>query len=413
MTLELALPTSKSMTQRALVLAALAHEPSTLLGPLECDDARHLRRLLEAFGATFQMHEDGKRLDVTPAAVPLRAPAQAIACGNAGTAIRFGAALSLLADGPIVLDGDEHMRTRPIGPLADALRLLGVEAEFLRSPRCPPLRLERTAAAPAKVTVDTTVSSQFASALLLVAPRLPEGLELELTGSMVSRPYLAMTVAMLQNARVNVAWREPRVIRVYPGAIAGTTTTIEVDWSAAAFLLAAAAITGADIAPRGLVPPEASTQGDAAIVGILEQLDTAAENTVCLHDCPDLLAPVTVAALFARKPTRIRGAAHARVKECDRIAVLAREFGKVGAALVEHPDGLDVEPLSGATTMAAGSPVWLDPSDDHRMAMAFGVASLRLPSIAVRNEGCVSKSFPHFWESLARIREHLSPVTRP
>lgn len=412
MTLLVRTPTSKSMTQRALVLAALAQGPSELHDPLDCDDSRHLRSMLEAFGTTFVEGEAGRRLWVHPAASLRIAPARALHCGNAGTAIRFGAALALLTDGPFVLDGDAHMQRRPIGPLTECLRTMGIRVEHLGHPGCPPMRLERLLPAPSVASLDGSLSSQFASALLLVAPLLPNGLQLELTGRIVSRPYLDMTIDMLRAGGVDVTWQSERELRVLPGRPRGRITIIESDWSAAAFILAAGRITGTELVPMGLLEPGASRQGDAAVVRWLAELDGAATNEVDLTDCPDLIAPLAAVALFARRPTRLRGAAHTRWKECDRVAVLASEFRKLGADVIEQDDGLTVNPMPSAvierTCEPAAERVLLDPHEDHRMAMAFGIASLRMPSIHIKNKGCVSKSFPEFWDVLEDIRAYAA-----
>jgi 3-phosphoshikimate 1-carboxyvinyltransferase len=399
MTLYVAVPTSKSMTQRALYIAGLATDPSVIERPLDCDDSRYLREALATLGASVDWAE--ARAKVVPARLPLAAPAAPLYCGNAGTAVRFTAPLSLICHGTLVIDGDPHMRKRPIGPLADGLAQLGVAVRYLDRPGCPPLALTRTSDAPGRVTVDASLSSQYASGLLLVAPMLPNGLEIELTGQSVSRPYLDMTVAMMRQrgARVEASGQS---FRVEPGRYRGGEIAVEVDWSAAAFVLAAARIVGADIRPEGLASPERSLQGDAAIAPMLDGFDRRATNELDLTDVPDLIAPLCVAALFAAKPTRIRGAAHTRVKECDRVAVLARELAKIGAEIVALDDGLDVAPL----VAPRREPIELDPEDDHRMAMAFGLVSLRVPGVSVKNRDCVSKSFPDFWSVLARIRDH-------
>ncbi len=404
MTLLVRTPTSKSMTQRALVLAALADGPCEIYDPLDCDDTRHLRRALQAFGAEFDTFDHGQRLIVKPAPLPLVARAGALDCGNAGTALRFAAAFALIADGTFTLDGDAHMRRRPLGPLTACLQVMGVEVDYLGTPGCAPVRLRRSACAPLRASVDASVSSQFASALLLVAPLLPDGLELELTGPIVSRPYLDLTLTMMRAAGCDAEWTGERALRVRAGRPRAFVATIETDWSAAAFVLAAGHITGCELVPAGLVLPRASKQGDAAIVGWLAELDRGAINEFDLTDCPDLIAPLAAVALFAKRPTRIRGAAHTRVKECDRVAVLASELKKLGAVLRVHEDGLDVAPL----TEPAHCGALLDPHDDHRMAMAFGVASLRIPSLMVTNRHCVSKSFPEFWEVLDEIRAHAA-----
>jgi len=396
----IAVPPSKSMTQRALVLAALADSPTTVVGPLDCDDSRRLREVLAALGATIEASASGDALRILPAPLPLRGSERALFCGNAGTVVRFAAPLSLLCEGALHLDGDEHMRRRPLGPLTTALAALGVEARHLAAPGCPPVMLRRASEVGASVTVDASLSSQFVSGLLLVAPLLPQGLRISQLGEAVSRSYVAMTVAMMRDRGCALIEPDARTFVVSCGRPQGGTIAIEPDWSAAAFILAAARITGLDLTPASALPAAASLQGDAAVTGLLERLDAGSDEVFDLTDVPDLIAPLTVAALFASGSTRIRGAAHTRVKESDRVAVLARELRKIGATIEAHDDGLDVEPLRDAPS----APVELDPDGDHRMAMAFGLVSLAYPRVTVSDPDCVTKSFPTFWAVLEEIR---------
>ncbi|MBW2459322.1 MAG: hypothetical protein JRI68_32820 [Deltaproteobacteria bacterium] len=290
------------------------------------------------------------------------------------------------------------MRRRPIEPLGAALAALGVEVSYLGQPGCPPIRLQRQAAPAGRATIHGSQSSQYASGLAMVAPLLPRGLTLELDGELVSLPYLDMTLAMMGRAGAEVA-RQDRLLTISGrGYDPSGTIAIERDWSAAAYLLVGAQLTGRDIQVRGLTPPPESLQGDSAIVDLLARLSEG-QTTFDLTHTPDLIGPLTAACLFAQAPVRIRGAAHTRVKECDRVAVLCRELGKLGAQLTAHDDGLDVEPLPAIPTIRC----LLEPASDHRMAMTFGLLSLRIPVIEVATPQCVSKSFPGFWEVLAQL----------
>jgi 3-phosphoshikimate 1-carboxyvinyltransferase len=398
------------MTQRAMILAALGEGRCSIDHPLACDDSRYLTDLLCALGATVTWEgppDTPDRIVVDPA--PLRAPNEPVFCGNAGTAVRFGSCLSLLCEGALTIDGDDHMRRRPIGALGEALEALGVEVSYLERDGCPPLALRRRQAAPAEVSVDTSVSSQYASGLLMVAPRLESGLDITLTGGQVSMPYIEMTLAMMRRAGATLTDHpDTKRYAVQPGTYDAETIAVEPDWSGAAFLLAAGFIADLDVTVEGLPSPETSLQGDAAFAAMLAELRAPTEplHAFDLTDAPDLIAPLAAACLFADRPSRIRGAAHTRVKESDRVAVLATELGRIGARLTALDDGLDIEPLD--PNHAIERPPPLDPHDDHRMAMAFGLVSLRAPGIEVENRGCVSKSFPHFWEVLATLREAAS-----
>ncbi|MCA9621132.1 MAG: hypothetical protein KC731_19055, partial [Myxococcales bacterium] len=262
-------PGSKSMTQRALILGALSQTTCRVSRPLACDDSRYLTDLLRALGVSVEW-QDGEVVIAPPR--DLRAPVAPVFCGNAGTAIRFGACLSLLAAGTLHLDGDAHMRKRPIGPLGDALAASNVEVTYLGDPGCPPLLLRRRGPTPPQITVDSTLSSQYASGLMLVAPRLPGGLELDLGGDVVSKPYLVMTEAMMRAAGATLERLDARRLAIAPGAYRAERLEVEPDWSGAAFLLAAGFVTGRDVTVAGLLPPEQSLQGDAVFLHQLAAL---------------------------------------------------------------------------------------------------------------------------------------------
>jgi 3-phosphoshikimate 1-carboxyvinyltransferase len=288
--------------------------------------------------------------------------------------------------------------------LGDGLQQLGVDVRYLGQSGYPPLRLRRTAPAGPEVRVDASESSQFASGLMLVAPRLAGGLRVSLEGKPVSRPYLHMTSDLMRQAGADVQWPDERTVVVRPGAYRREALDgcirIEPDWSGAAFLLAAGRLAGVEVYVEGLLPPGRSLQGDARFAAFLQQMQRGSDDLYDLRDTPDLIAPLAALGLYAPAPTRIRGAQHVRVKESDRLGVLARELRKLGARVVEHPDGLDLEPLEAAPS----GRIEMDPASDHRMAMAFGLLSLRVPGIVVRDPGCVGKSFPEFWQALESIR---------
>ncbi len=421
-------PGSKSHTQRALLLAALAHGRSEILAPLDCDDTAHLRRALEALGASIQDGPDGWIIQ----GGRLRAPGEHIHCGEGGTTLRFLAALALLTPGCLVLDGSEGLSRRSLLPLLQAAEALGLRWDSLRPSRvarpgagrgqptrgastscllpirlCGPRRGGSPGERPASISVDASHSSQFASALLMVGPLLPGGLSLRLASvrdpgrggteapRVVSRPYLDMTISVMGSFGVYARSRGRRYL-VPAASYRPARIHIERDWSAAAFLLTAAWLVGRKIVLPGL--SEQSPQGDKAVVSFLEQLDTPGPRVFQLGDCPDLLPPLAVACLFARGPTRIRGVAHARGKESDRVAVLASELSRAGHHVEQRGDGLLIRPGGSMPAVA------LDPHGDHRMAMAFGLLSLRNPRVAVMDRQCVAKSYPAFWEDLRAIQ---------
>jgi 3-phosphoshikimate 1-carboxyvinyltransferase len=400
MALIVPVPGSKSMTQRALVIAALAERPARVRGALSCDDTQHLTNVLRQLGTELIWERD----QVSVVAHPLVGSGRPLWCGQGGTVLRFSCCLAAVAQGEIVLDGDARLGHRPIAGLLRALTQLGVTIRSLHTGVPVPLALRREWPAARELSVDGSQSSQFASGLLLVAPRLAEGLVLRLMGDLVSAPYVNMTLEMMRRAGAVVRWQGEGAIEVAPGsyfaAEAPAVIEVEPDWSSAAFILAAAQIAGVQVTIPGLAPPSESVQGDHAFLSILQQLRADGPHDIDLRDTPDLIAPLAALALFGSHPTRVRGVAHARTKESDRIAVLCEALRAVGAQVVEHPDGLDIMPLQ----RAGRAGVQLDPRGDHRMAMAFGLLGLRLPGIWIRNHQCVSKSFPGFFAALQSIQ---------
>ncbi|MBI4956046.1 MAG: 3-phosphoshikimate 1-carboxyvinyltransferase [Myxococcales bacterium] len=402
--LRLEVPGSKSLTQRALVAAALALGESRLVAPLDCDDSRALRAALGVLGVGIDDTAGGWRVR----GGGLRAVTEPVFSGDGGTTLRFLAALALvLAPAPgaaaveLVLDASPQLRRRPHAALLEALAALGLEVRCRGGAGLWPLELVRRGPVVPRVGVAAAQSSQFASALLLVAPRCPEGLVVELEGEPVSRPYLDLTLEVMRAFGATVDTGE-RSFRVHPGPYRARTFAIEGDWSSAAFLLAAAEIAGVPVAVPNVRPD--SAQGDRRMADFLATLAGARQEplTFDLGPCPDLIAPLAVACAFARVPCRIEHAAHARHKESDRIAVLAGELGRAGVRIAARPDGLALEP-GGALV-----PARLDPHGDHRMAMAFGLLSLREPGIEVADRACVRKSYPGFWDDLERVRAHAA-----
>ena len=391
------------MTQRALVLSALGDHTTHIDNALVCDDSHFLTEALVALGT--QVSWQDQRVTVTPAS-SLAPPEEAIFCGNAGTTVRFTSCMSLLCSTPLSLDGDDYMRQRPIGPLTDALAQLGVTSTFHGQRGCLPVTLTPSAATAAEANIDSSISSQYLSGLLMVAPRLKAGLRLRIVGREVSRPYVDMTVAMMRRCGAAVQRTDDGYVVQsggYPNIADPFPVAVEADWSGAAFLLAGQRISG----HRGRIPgcelPQHSLQGDAVIVAWLRRLNEPADNHFDLIDHPDLIAPLTAAALFASAPTTLTHVAHARIKECDRVAVLAKQLQRCGADIEFGADHMRIQPLNNLALKAA-EPITLDPSHDHRMAMTFGLVSLRLPWIAVANPECVSKSFGDFWTQLATLR---------
>ncbi|GIF10727.1 3-phosphoshikimate 1-carboxyvinyltransferase 1 [Actinoplanes teichomyceticus] len=402
------LPGSKSMTARALVLAALADGPSVIEAPLQARDTTLMSAGLRALGVAVDTSADD-RWRVEPG--PLRGPAT-VDVGLAGTIMRFLPPLAGLADGPVEFDGDPHARNRPLRPIVEALRALGVRIEAAPSGGLP-LTVHGTGlVAGGEAVVDASGSSQFVSGLLLSAPRFAKGLTLRHEGPPVpSAPHLRMTTHMLRAAGATVDDSVPETWVVEPGALHGRTWTIEPDLSGALPFFAAAMVTGGTVTLAGW--PAQSWQPVEQLSRLLTALGgevtrTAGELTVRgagtlrgitadLSEVSEMTPVIAALAALADGPSELRGVEHIRGHETDRIAALATELAKAGAGVTEFPDGLRIEPRPlHATSFATYA--------DHRMAHAAAVIGLTVPGIELTDVGCTSKTLPEFpelWAGLA------------
>ncbi len=384
-------PASKSATQRALLLAALANGTSVLHGPLDCDDTRALAAALNELGVPVE--RTSARWTVHGG--PLRTPRRPIDCSNAGSCIRFLAAASLLVPGPMTLDAKEQLRTRPMDDVADALQDLGMQVEFHAVNGYAPFTLSRKTASPGEVRLDASRTSQFLSGLLMVAPRLG-GLEIHVGETVISRPYVDLTLAWMSAFGGPAVDERKGRFSVPAGGYRTQERTLEGDWSAGAMLLTAGWITGLEV--KFLNLDRNSAQGDRAIAQFLKELEQPREHNFVLDGCPDLVTPLAVACAFASHPSEIRNVAHARIKESDRIAASVGMLKAVGIAAEARENGLSITP--GGTV----HPATIEDYSDHRVAMAAGLLSLRIPGVSTANPGCVAKSFPEFWDVLEELR---------
>lgn len=401
---EMVVPGSKSETNRALVLAAMADGPSTILGALASRDSELMIAALEALGV--EVRPDDEALRVTP---PVRfRGAEGIDCGLAGTVMRFVPPFAALADGPSSFVGDPHASERPMRPLLDGLRQLGVgvDGEALPFSLTPPAALGGEAA------IDASGSSQFVSGLLLAGARLPEGLRLTHTGDRLpSLPHIQMTVEMLRARGVTIDQPDERTWVVRPGPIAALDTTIEPDLTNAAVFLAAAAATGGRVTVPGW--PPASIQPGALFLDVAERMGAVVERgadrvtvagfgplrgvDVDLTAASELTPLVAALGALAEGTTVIRGVAHIRGHETDRLAALVAELTRAGASARETDDGLVVE---GGSPLV---PAVLRTYADHRLVHFAALLALGTPGIAVNDLQCVSKTMPRFPEDWARL----------
>lgn len=394
------LPGSKSLTNRALVLAALASGPSRLHHPLVARDTRLMIGALGTLGASFA--DDGAgMLTVTPA--HFRGGGE-IDCGLAGTVMRFVPPAAALADGAVRFDGDPHARNRPMSTVLDALRALGVAVDD-DGRGALPFTVAGSGAVPGgSVTIDASASSQFVSGLLLSAARYDKGVTVHHDGKPVpSLPHIDMTVAALREHGVDVDDEVPNTWRVEPGPIAPLDLVMEPDLSNAAPFLAAAVLTGGTVhVPRW---PSATTQPGDALRDLLTQLGASCEladdgltvrgtGTVAgidadLHDVGELTPVLAALCALATGPSRLRGIAHLRGHETDRLAALAAEINGLGGDVTETEDGLAIRPtpLSGGVFHSYA---------DHRMAQAGAVLGLAVPDVEVEDIATTSKTLPDF-----------------
>jgi 3-phosphoshikimate 1-carboxyvinyltransferase len=389
-------PGSKSITNRVLVLAALADGPSTVHAPLRSRDTVLMAAALSSLGVGFADREDGG-WDVTPGA--LRGPAD-VDCGLAGTVMRFLPPAAALAEGEIRFDGDPHARTRPMGTVLDALRSLGADVEG----DALPFTLRGTGSLPGgEVTIDASGSSQFVSGLLLSAARYDKGVTVRHDGKPVpSLPHIEMTVETLRSVGVRVE-TDANLWHVEPGPIAARTWTVEPDLSNATVFLAAAAVTGGEVT----IPlwPSSTTQPGDAIGDILTRMGCTVELSdrgltvrgpaklsgldIDLHDESELTPTIAALASLAEGQTIIRGVAHIRGHETDRIAALVNEINALGGNASETEDGLIINPapLHGGVWKAYA---------DHRMATAGAIIGLVVPGVSVDDIGSTTKTIPDF-----------------
>ncbi|HTR94116.1 MAG TPA: 3-phosphoshikimate 1-carboxyvinyltransferase [Trebonia sp.] len=420
----LRLPGSKSITNRALILAALSDSPSLVHGMLKSRDSSLGVAALRALGCTVE--EDGTDAAVTPGA-PAAGSAVSVYVGNAGTVMRFLPAVAALTPAAVAFDGDPRARERPVGALLSALRTLGVSIDD-DGRGALPFTVHGTGAVPGgPVTLDASGSSQLVSGLLLAAPRFTNGVEVRHYGPPVpSLPHIEMTVRMLRDAGASVEFGSsgsagsaggdrPDFWRVAPGSLNLGEFTVEPDLSNAGPFLAAALVTGGSVTI--LDWPENSLQAADAILDVITRMGASVTRSDAgltvtgsgavngieadLRDIPELCLPLTSVAALASGPSSFTGVGHTRFQETDRLAAIAKEINALGGEVSELPDGLSIRPRP--LRIPAGHA--FESYDDHRMVMAAAVLGLGVPGIEVLNVATVGKTFPGFtgaWESLVR-----------
>jgi 3-phosphoshikimate 1-carboxyvinyltransferase len=418
-------PGSKSLTNRALVLGALAGrgQGCVLRRVLRSEDTEVMLTALRALGFQVQVplpYSESDTVIQVGSGVgmsPIPATSADLFVANSGTTMRFLTAMVCLGQGRYRLDGMARMRERPIEDLLDALRQLGVRAFSERQNGCPPVIVEANGLNGGAVRIKGDVSSQFLSGLLMAAPLARGHTSIEVFGSLVSEPYVRMTVSLLRQWGVHVESDSPSQFHV-----AGRQEysrqqgyTIEPDASAASYFFGAAAITQGFVWVPDLTAD--SPQGDVRFIDVLERMGCLVSRTskginvqgrslrgidVDMNDISDTVMTLGAVALFADGPTTIRNVAHIRHKETDRLAALAAELRRVGAEVEEFADGLRItpQPLHGAE---------IETYNDHRMAMSMALVGLKVPGIVIKDPGCVAKTYPNFFSDLEKLRDGTSP----
>ncbi len=399
-------PPSKSYTHRAFVAAGLAEGRSVVKSWLRAADTLATLRGMRSFGARVVEDEPA----VVEGVGGRPASPGVIDCGNSGTTLRLLTGVAAL-DGEAVLTGDESLQRRPVEPLLEALRTLGVEAEAVRRNGCPPVRVKGGGIRGGRVELPGNISSQFVSSLLMAAPWAEDAVEVSITTELKSKPYVDLTLQVMESFGAVVERRGYRWFRVEPAGYRGTEYRVEGDYSSAAFLLALPAVAGGEVEVRNLT--ESSLQADRVILDILRAAGAEVRERrgavvvkgdgrpagfeAELSDSPDLLPVATAIACCAEGSSRLYGAEHARYKESDRISTCAAEFSKFGARVEERRDGLRVvgTRLRGAEVSSHG---------DHRLAMALSVAAVAAEGKStISGAECVDVSFPGFFSILRAL----------
>ena len=413
-----AVPGSKSYTNRALTIAALARGSSTLHGALESDDTHVAREVLKHLGVTVE--QDGSTFVIHGQQGEFIDPEQPLFLGNSGTATRFFTAMLTLAGFRCTITGNARMQERPIADLLDTLNELGAEVTSARGNGCPPVHIGAQRLRGGTAMISGAISSQFLSALLMAAPYAEQDVTLVVRDTLVSVPYVDLTLDIMARFGVDVANDGYRRFMIRgQQCYEGQAYPVEGDASSATYFWGLAALLGQSMCVTN-VPPT-SAQGDVRFLDVLERMGCTVLcgerlqvtgptqlrplGTIDLNALPDAAMTVAVLAAFCKGETRITNVANLRVKETDRLRALATELRKLGVVVTECPDGLQIngnpETLHGAE---------IETYDDHRMAMCFGMAGARLPGIRIQEPTCVAKTYPGFWEDLQGIGVHVQQV---
>lgn len=407
----IAIPGSKSFTNRALLIAALANGNSILTGALFSDDTHYMCNALRKLGIQITENKDQSTFHVTGNGGNIPVPGAELYVGNSGTTTRSLISYVSLGHGEFVLDGDEPMRhSRPMSDLLDALTQLGVTARSQFNNGHLPIIVQADGIKGGKTILDASKSSQFLTSLMLIAPYTESGIEIEVIGDLKT-PYIDITIAVMKAFGANVKHKEYRQFNIVGGQqYQACAYHIEPDASSASYFFAAAALTGGSVTVQHLSPD--SAQGDVQFVYVLEKMGCQVSVSdagitvigphqligidVDMKDISDTALTVAAIAPFADSKVVIRNIEHTRWQETDRIHAMVTELRKLGVVVVEHQDGLEISP-------SQITPAAIDTYNDHRVAMAFSLIGLKVPGVRIKDPDCVSKTFPNYFEVLQEL----------
>jgi 3-phosphoshikimate 1-carboxyvinyltransferase len=394
-------------------MAALAGGESTLTGALYSDDTRYMAESLRRLGISVIEDEANCRFTIQGCGGQLSSSEANLFIGNSGTSVRFLTALCTLGTGNYRVDGIERMRQRPIQDLIEALNQLGANVVSETGTDCPPVSITANGMPGGRCTVRGDISSQYLTSLLMVSPYAQSDVEISVDGDLASKPYIEITLRMMEAWGVQVERDDYERFRIASGQLyRAQKYTIEPDASSASYFFAAAAVTGGRMRIDGL--GSNALQGDVGFVDILEQMGCTVDRSessievrgpkrlkgvdVDMNAISDTVMTLAAIAPFADGPTVIRNVANIRVKETDRLAATTTELRRLGVEVEERPDGLTIHPS------AKLRPATIHTYDDHRMAMSFAITGLRAPGIQIADPRCVGKTFPGFWDALEKLR---------
>jgi 3-phosphoshikimate 1-carboxyvinyltransferase len=401
-------PSSKSYSNRALLIAALADGKSHINNCLSCDDTRYMIDALKSFG--IKIIENNTQITIQGCSGRPQAPQNNIFVGNAGTSMRFLCSFAALSPGEILIDGNLRMQKRPLKYLIHGLSDLGVEIKSVNNNGCPPVKIKGGSFMGGETVMGGEKSSQYFTSILLSAPYAKNDVTIKVKGELTSKPYIDLTLDLMKTFGVQVENRSYSSFFIKAGqSYKARHYEVEGDASSASYFFAAAAITKGCVQITNLKP--ATLQGDIKFIDVLKRMGCIVKNkdnnievqggsligiNINMNEMPDLVPTLAVMALFAKGETVITGVSNLRIKETDRIKALVAELTQLGGSVKELDDGLVIVP-------GKLQPAEIETYEDHRMAMSFSIAGLKIPGVKIKNPECVSKSYPDFFEELQSL----------